>query len=192
MDKKYFPTPEEIKIVTDLYDGTSIRIDKIMRLTAHKYPRWYIKRLAGGLGLVKAKMPDWNEEEVEYIHRNYPRKSFVAMQRALKRMNGGVHRSHTAILLKAKREHINKRSDGLTMRMMEDLMGADHHKIERWLSLGLLTAKRKGTERKEAQGGDMWHFEPNRVREFIINNPEEIDLRRVEPLNFITLVAGRK
>jgi len=36
----------------------------------------------------------------------------------------------------------------------------------------------------------MWHFEPKRVRNFVINNPGEIDIRRVEPEAFIHLVAG--
>jgi hypothetical protein len=76
------------------------------------------------------------------------------------------------------------------MRMVEDLLGADHHKIERWIEHGWVKNGRKGTNRTEAQGGDMRHFEAKDLREFIINNPDEIDLRRVEPMSFIQLVAG--
>jgi hypothetical protein len=142
------------------------------------------------MGLARTKEPDWSETEIEYLHKNYPHKGYIALRNAFKKINGGINRTRTAVVLKAKREMINKRSNGLTMRMMEILLGADHHKIEKWISLGLLQGKRKGTDRLPIQGGDMWHFEPKEVREFVINNPLEIDIRRVEKMNFIHLVAG--
>ena len=191
--RKYFMTREEIEVIRAHYDGSTIAINRIMRIlnaNGAKYPRWHVRRLASENGWAKAKMPDWSPEEEEYLAKKYPNKGFVAIQNGLKRINGGVHRSVTAIVLKKKRIHISKRSMGLTMRMMEDLLGVDHHKVEKWMSLGELSARRKGTERTEVQGGDMWHFEPKKVRKFIINNPEEIDVRKVEPLGFIHLVAG--
>jgi len=191
MSKKiYFLTSEELEIIRGWYDGSTIHINKIMRAFQGKYPRWYIRRIAADLGLARTKEPDWSEAEIEFLHENYPRKGYVALRNRLKKINGGTTRSRTAVVLKARREMINKRSNGLTMRLMEILLGADHHKIEKWISLGLLCGKRKGTERKKIQGGDMWHFETKDVREFVINNPLEIDIRHVEKMNFIHLVAG--
>lgn len=189
--KIYFPTEDELKIIKNLYDGTTEKIDKIMSLLGDRYPRWYVRRLANEMGLARFKKAIWSEREIEALHQYYPRFSFNVVARKLKNINGGTWRSPTAILLKAKRQHINKRSDGFTMRMMEDLMGADHRKIEGWIGRGWLNnGHRKGTRRTERQGGDMHHFEAKDLREFVINHPDEIDLRRVEPQSFIHLVAG--
>ena len=190
--KKYFITEDELRVIGYHYDGSEIKLNKIMRIlnaSGPKYPRCYIRRIASEHGWARPKIADWSQAEEEYLSKNYPRKGWVAIQNCLKRINGGIHRTPCAIVLKAKRLHINKRSDGLTMRMMEDLLGVDHHKIERWMHLGFLAAKRKGTNRTEVQGGDMWHFEPRIIREFVITHPEEIDVRRVEPINFIYLLA---
>jgi hypothetical protein len=189
--KKYFPDKEEIGIIEEIYDGSTIRINKIMRLLGGKYPRWYIRRLATQMGLARVKEPNWSEIEINWLHKNFPRKGWSALQSGLRRINGGQSRSRTAIQLKAKRESLNKRSDGFTLSMLMVLLGVDHHKIHRWLSLGLIEATRKGTDRKEVQGGDMWHFTEKDIRKFIINYPEEIDLRRVEKYTFIDLLAAR-
>jgi len=186
----YFFTPEELQIIKDHYDGSTPSLNKIMRLLGSKYPRWHIRRKAAEMGLAKPKIANWSEVEEDWLHENFPRKGYQAVQAGLRRINGGITRSPCAILLKTKRLHINKRSNGLTIRMMEDLLGQDHKKIYTWIERGLLTAKRKGTARTEIQGGDMWHFEPKKVRAFIIANPEEVDLRKVEPVSFIHLVAG--
>ena len=188
--RKYNLTEEEKKIIGDLYDGTTVRIDRIMQLMDDKYPRWYIRMMANEMGLARPKPGDWSDREVEALHQYYPRLSFARVAKKLKGINGGIWRSPTAIRLKAKRQHINKRSDGFTMRMVEDLLGADHHKIEKWIDRGWLKNGRKGTNRTEAQGGDMRHFESDDLREFVINHTGEIDLRRVKPMSFIQLVAG--
>ncbi len=191
--KKYFLTADELAVIRDHYDGSTFKINKILRILnagGPKYPRWHIRLIAAKNGWARTKLPDWSQKEEDWLIENYPRKGIVALQNGLRRINGGVYRSPCAIVLKKKRLHINKRSDGLTMRMMEDLLGCDHHKVERWMALGLLEAKRKGTARLPIQGGDMWHFEPRNVREFVINNPDEIDIRKVEPMSFIHLVAG--
>lgn len=189
--RKHFLTDDEIKIILSFYDGTTIKTNKIMRLLGHKYPRWYVKRKAQEMGLARChKQPDWSEKEVEYLHKFFPQKGFVAIQNGLKRINGGILRSITAITLKKRRLHINKRSDGFTMRMVEEIFGTDHHKIEKWVHLGWLQDGRKGTERTKAQGGDMHHFRSENLRNFVINYPEEIDIRRVEKMTFIQLIAG--
>lgn len=189
--KKYFPTEDELALIRDNYDGTTVKTNKIMRLTGHKYPRWYIRRIACDMGLTRAKPVVWSEAEIEYLHRAHPKQGYVALRNGLMRINGGISRSRTAIRLKTKCIGINKRSGGFTLRMVENLLGADHHKIGRWMRMNLLTAKRKGTERTAAQGGDMWHFEADALRDFVINNPDQIDIRRVEKHSFIDLLAGR-
>ncbi|MHB8772981.1 MAG: hypothetical protein ACYC7J_18455 [Syntrophales bacterium] len=190
--QKYFPTDEEKKVLYDHYDGTTLKINKIVRLLDKKYPRWYIRNLAKKLGLARVKEPDWSPAEEVYVEENYPRMGLKALQGGLRRM--GYRRSTTGINLKIKRLGMTRdMDDGFTMHGLCDLLfaGQDMCKaIRRWIELGWLKAKRRGTLRKESQGGDMWYVSPDWVRAFILAHPDEIDLRLVEQLALIRLIAG--
>ncbi|MBW2599984.1 MAG: hypothetical protein JRC60_07925 [Deltaproteobacteria bacterium] len=191
--RKYFPIESELQIIRDLYDGTTVKTNIIMMRLGRKYPRWHVKRLAQSMGLARlSKMPNWSEKEEQYLEDNYHHKGYVSIRNGLMRINGGVSRSLTAMKLKAKRLQINKGSEGYTLRGVEALLGIDHHKIERWIDARWLAGKRRGTLRKKSQGGDMWFFHPEDLRTFIINHPDEIDLRRVAKQEFIALLAGEK
>lgn len=192
MKRKYSPTEEELQIVRDHYDGTTLMINKIVRLLNKKYPRWYIRNLARTLGLARVKEPDWRAEEETYVYENYPRMGLKALQSGLRRK--GFIRSTTAIHLKLKRLEITSNmDDGWTMRGLCALLfaGQEMHKtIHRWIDMGWLKARRRGTLRVRRQGGDMYYFAPDWVRAFILAHPDEIDLRLVDPIAFIRLVAG--
>jgi len=191
--KVYFPTDAELQIIRDHYDGSSRRISKIMRLLERKYPRWYVRRRARDLGLARVKEPDWMADEENYLQEHYPKMGLKSLRAGLIR-NGGFPRSTTAIWLKIKRLGIVAGLDnGFTKRGLQNLLWGgqeNHHIIQRWIDRGWLKAKRRGTLRLESQGGDMWYFDPEWVRAFIIAHPEEIDLRLVDPVAFIRLVAG--
>jgi len=195
MKAKYFPTENELKIIRDLYDGSSLRLSKIMRLIGRgKYPRWYISRIAREMGLAKVKEPDWTAAEEAYVFDNYPKMGLKALRRGLIK-NGMFHRSTTAIWLKIRRLGLySSDDDGFTMRGLQNFLWGgqeQHHIITRWINQGWLKAKRRGTLRKPGkQGGDTWYFDPEWVRAFIINHPEEIDLRLVDAPAFIRLIAG--
>ena len=163
-----------------------------MRRLDRKYQRWYFRRLALKMGLAHcARPPRWTEIEEKYLLDHYPAMGLKALRRALMALNGGTPRSFTAICLKIKRLHLlSTDGEGFTIRGICDLFGCDHHRVERWIAAGWLRGKRRGTLRTKRQGGDQWHFDPARVRSFIVAHPEEIDVRRVEPVAFIRLVAG--
>jgi hypothetical protein len=191
--KKYFPTENELQIIRDLYDGTTVKTNIIMMRLGHKYPRWHVKRLAQEMGFARQiKRPNWSPEEEQYLEDNYHRRNYLSLRNGLMRINGGVSRSRTAIELKAKRLQITKGAEGFVLRGVEALLGCDHHKIHRWIDRGWLAAKRRGTFRKESQGGDMWYFRPEDLRTFVINHPDEIDLRRVAKHEIIALLADEK
>jgi hypothetical protein len=85
------------------------------------------------------------------------------------------------VRLKAKRLHLNKATaGGYTMRCIEQLTGWDHHKIGWLISSGRLKAKRRRTERRAANGGDMWFISDAALYRCIIHWPEILDLRRVD------------
>lgn len=197
MRKKYEPTEAEKKILYDHYDGSTVKINKIMRLlnfdrTDNKYPRWYVRSLARKLGMARVKEPDWSAAEEQYVGDNYPRHGLKALQAGLKRL--GFNRTTTAIHLKIKRLGMTRdMDDGFTMRGLFALLmaGQDNHQmIHRWIDLGWLKAKRRGTLRKSVQGGDMFYFAPEWVRAFIVAHPDEVDLRLVDQVAFIRLIAG--
>lgn len=193
MQRKYHPSDAELQIIRENYDGTSLRLNKIMRLLAREYPRWHVRRLAAGMGLARGIAPDWTAAEENYVFDSYPRKGLKAIQAGL-RTTLGVNRSHTAIKLKVKRLGLTADMDeGFTLRGLCDFLWGgqeQHHIIRRWIASGWLKAKRRGTLRTAKQGGDQWYFDPEWVRSFIIAHPAEIDLRLVDPVAFVRLVAG--
>lgn len=194
MGYKYNPTEEEKQIIRDLYDGSSLRLSKIMRLLDSKYPRWFVRRLARDMGLARTMPRDWTEEEERYLDENWPAMGLKYLQRGLKR-TFGVQRSYTAIHLKIKRLALIKdqNEDGFTLRGLQSFLWGgqeQHHIIQRWIQKGWLRGKRRGTLRHKGNGGDMWYFSPEWVRSFIIQHPEEIDLRLVDGPAFIGFLAG--
>lgn len=195
MTQKYFPTEEELDLIRKTYDGTSLALNRIMRLLGRKYPRWYISRLAGEMGLARPKMPDWTDAEESYIADRYPQIGLKAMQRGLKKQFG-VQRSHVSIKLKIRRLGLMSASgEGFTMNALSRLLFGGHDNaraIRGWMEKGWLKGKRRGTLRKKCQGGDQYYFSLEWVRSFIVSHPEEIDLRLVDAVPFIRLVAGDK
>ena len=193
MRQKYFPTENELQVICDLYDGTTVKTNIIMMRLKRKYPRWHVKKLAQGMGLARqVRVPNWTPEEEQYLEDNYHRRGYISLRNSLMKINGGADRSRTAIKLKAKRLQINKSAEGFTMLGLCALLGVDHHKVRKWIAARCLAGKRRGTFRKKTQGGDMWYFRPEDLRCFVIKHPEEIDLRRVEKFAFIELLAGEK
>jgi hypothetical protein len=66
------------------------------------------------------------------------------------------------------------------------------HKVLAWIRRGILAAERRGTNRTQRQGGDIWWISDRAVRRFILRYPEEIDLARVEKIWFLDLLTGGK
>lgn len=196
MNQKYDPNEDEWAIVLNNYDGTSFQISHILRLLPRgKYPRWYIRRMAQQLGLARIIAPEWTPAEERYLCEHYPKMGLKALRNGMIR-NGMAARTPIAIRIKIKRLELHPGDcDGFTMRGLCDLLwrGQENHQIiNRWIDAGWLKGKRRGTFRKQSQGGDQWYFDPEWVRAFIIGHPAEIDLRQVDQVAFIALVAGDK
>ncbi|MEN6358482.1 MAG: hypothetical protein ABFD59_00250 [Smithella sp.] len=191
--KKYNPTQKELAIIRDNYDGSTVKINKIMRLLEKKYPRWYVRKLAGELGLARTKEARWSAAEEQYIIDHYPQMGMKKLQAGILRLSG-IKRSYTAIWLKTRRlDMISNEDDSFTLRGLCNFFwsGQENHSIVyRWIDAGWLKAKRRGTLRKKSNGGDQWYFAPEWIRNFIIAHPEEIDLRLVDRIPFIKLLAS--
>jgi hypothetical protein len=190
---KYCPSESELAIIREHYDGSTFAIGKIMRLLGGKYPRWHVRKLAAGMGLARVKEPDWIPAEESYLQEHYPQMGLKALRAGLIRA-GHFPRSTTAIHLKIKRLRISAAyDDGFSLRGLQAFLWGgqeQHHIVTRWMEKGWLRGKRRGTLRSKSQGGDVWYFSLDNVRAFIISHPEELDLRLVDPVAFIRLLAG--
>jgi hypothetical protein len=155
-------------------------------------PRWWVSKRAVALGLThpRFKTPDWTEAEDELI-QEIAFKGLRAIQLNLKRR--GFSRSEAAIKVRLIRlgASASTKADPnhYTATGLAQLLGVDPKTPVAWIRRGLLKAKRHGTTRTDAQGGDEWWIARRDVRQFVIENAAVIDLRKVEKFWFIDLLA---
>lgn len=154
-------------------------------------PRWWVSKRAADLGLVapRFKEPAWSEVEVEILMARphlHPRTLARRLAKA------GYSRTQTAIVVKLKRLGVTRAddSDHMTATGLAKLMGVDVKVVTRWIASGWLKARRRGTERTEAQGGDQWWVHRRDVRHFVVDNAAAVDLRKVDKFWFIDVLAG--
>ncbi|WIW89590.1 hypothetical protein K3M67_06425 [Sphingobium sp. V4] len=152
-------------------------------------PRWWVTKRASKLGLVtpRFKEPAWTEAERDILHDNFHR-SAKTVQRILKR--AGFVRTETAITVMGKRLGATREDPHhVTAHGLATLMGVGAKTVTGWITRGLLRARRRGTERTVAQGGDQHWIHLRDVRSFIIDNAAVVDIRKVDKFWFIDLVA---
>jgi len=175
--KKYYLNDFADTLIRERYDRRTESINHLSM--ALGLPRWVIKKRAQMLGLAKAKEKPWSDKEVEYLEAHFPRLSVQTLARKL-------NRSTTAIAVKAKRLGIRKSGDGYTANSLAQALGVDNHKITRWVELGLIKACSRHTQRR----ADMYLITDSSVKEFLVNYPTELDLRRADPVWLVDLLAN--
>jgi len=194
--RKYVITPEMDRAIRELYLN-EVGIKSVAHAGPVKalarqlgLPRWKISRRALELGVIarQAKEPDWCEEEIDILERNAHLMP-GAVQKHLGR--AGYRRTVQGIMLKRRRLHISRSSmDGYTSRSLAECFGIDDHSITKWISRGLLKARKRGTARTPQQGGDEWYITERWVRDFIVNNIAVIDIRKVDKYWLVDILAG--
>ena len=138
-------------------------------------PRWVVLRRGRELGLARTKEKPWSEMEVRLLER-WGHLTDAVIQRKL--AAAGYSRSVNGIHLKLKRLRIRQNLDGYSAYSLAEAFGVDSHKIGSWIRRNMLSATRRGTDRKESQGGDSYWITHNTVRDFVFRYPDEIDLAR--------------
>jgi hypothetical protein len=177
--KKYFFDVTSDRLIREHYDSRTETIDWLSQRLG--FPTWVIKKRAQILGVARTKEKPWSEKDVAYLETNLPRLSLAVLARKLRR-------SVTATALKAKRLGIKKSDEGYTARSLAQAFGVDDHKVVRWTRLGLL----KASHRNSGRPRDLYLITDKDVRRFVCTYPTEFDLRRVDQLWFIDLLAGVK
>lgn len=187
---KYVVTPEMHDQIERVYK-TSSGNGEVRNLAKRLgLPRWKVTRYATAQGWVprSTKAADWSEKELlmlEHLAYLSPERISARMKKA------GLQRTPVAIHLKRRRMRFLQASDFYSARQTAECFGVDVHTIMRWIRLGTLKARKRGTNRTEAQGGDIWMIKPEYCRYFIIKYPEEVDIRKVDKFWFIDLLVER-
>jgi len=190
--KKYMPTPAIDAAITRIYQEEADKRRRTLptlRAFAQKirWPDWAVKRRGLELGLARTKESLWSDAELEILE-NY---TWMSDERiALKLRRAGFTRSAVAVHLKLKRMRYKESSDYYSAQGLASALGVDVHPVLRWIRFGYLKAKRRGTARVEVQGGDTWLILERDVRRFIIEHPEEIDLRKVDGRWFLFVITN--
>lgn len=153
------------------------------------YPRWKLSRYAIRQGWIakQKKEPDWTEKEI-WTLMTYAHLSGERIQIRLKK--AGFGRSVTGIVLKRKRLELLSRLEGWSANSLAALLGVDAHSITKSIKAGKLRAKKRGTHRTKQQGGDSYFIRDSDVREYVMNNLHEIDIRKVDKYWFVELLTG--
>jgi hypothetical protein len=152
-------------------------------------PRWKISRYALEQGWTskQPKEPNWSETELAVMERNAHHCPGV-IQRKLKA--AGFQRSVVGIVLKRRRMRMLQNLEGMSATQLALCLGEDIHFVTRNIRLGELKAQRRQTERTPQQGGDTYLIREKHIREFILNNLNTIDLRKVDKYWFVDLLTN--
>jgi hypothetical protein len=186
---KYLFTSEMDKELTYTY---SINTDTKPRLInlAKKFnmPRWALYQRALKIGVVKSSHQKrlWTGEEIKILKKNAQYAPLTIKKRLEK---AGFQRSVASIVLKRKRMRFLSNLEGMSACLCAECLGVDLHWVLNYIRQGLLKAE---IIRHDRQGKTNYFIREKELRRFIINNPELIDLRKIEKYYFIELLANGK
>jgi hypothetical protein len=187
---KHPVTPEMDAVIRRVYRTEGTGSGEVRELARRLgLPRWKVSRRALELGVRESKIKEspWSETELRILERN----AHLSPQRiSIRLARVGYRRTATAVTLKLKRLRLRSNLNGMSARQTAECFGVDAKTVTRWISLGLLRADRRGTERVAEQGGDMWFIREKYLRRFVLENLNQVDLRKVDKYWFVDLITG--
>ena len=153
--------------------------------------RWWLSRAIVKLGLsmpARTKEPPWSEAE-NALMAKVPLHDPPACARIFRAH--GFSRTPTAIMVRAKRLNISRRfRGGLSAGQASKLLGVDSKYFTTRCISGEIKATRRGTARLPQQGGDAWVIERADLRQWILENLANVDIRKVDKFEFVDLLVG--
>jgi hypothetical protein len=167
-------TEAEQDLVRLYYDGTRASIDKLMNMVGCS--RYGVKGQVAFLGLARRmKEPNWTEKELRYLEQHYQKQSVRVMAHAL-------GRSMNAVKVKATRLHYSLRArDGWFSKMeVCEMLGLDHHQVQRWIDSGELKASYHTGRRPSQKGMSMWHVDAADLKALIISRCQDLQGRNID------------
>jgi hypothetical protein len=186
---KYQFTSEMDQKIMHTYSINTDSKPRILNL-ANKFnmPRWALYQRALKIDAVHSSQQKkkWSREEV-IILKKYAQYQPQTIMKKLQK--AGFQRSIASIVLKRKRMRLLSNLDGMSASLCAESLGVDLLWVLKQIRSGLLKAKEI---RKDKQGKINYYIKEKDLRQFVIDNPELIDLRRVEKFYFIELIANGK
>ena len=187
--RKYRPNDRIDAVIREVYRRRLEENDRGATRWAQKktgWPKFMIARRGAELGLARTKEPNWSPPELAVLEET----AHLGVEAVQKRLGKrGFARSRTAILLKRKRLKLTAHLDGYSGNALAELFGVDNHRVYRWIADGMLAAERRGTDRSHKQGGDTYWIRREDVHAFVMQHPDEYDLRKVEKWWFLSLIT---
>ncbi len=103
-----------------------------------------------------------------------------------------MHRSLNSVVVKAQRLHASRRvrNDWFTKMEVCEILGVDHHWVQRRIDCGALVATSHHGIRPQQNGGASWHIEAKALRNFIRRYPDELTAKNVDLVFIVELLAG--
>lgn len=142
-----------------------------------------------GLTLPHKKEPPWTASEDDLLSRMLP-KSSPAVLVGIFRDHGFV-RSESAIRIHAKRLQLSTRWRAtLSARQAAAILGIDDKTATELCIEGRLKAERRESKRLPQQGGKPWSIRREDLRQYIIDNIERIDIRKVDRVAFVDVLVS--
>ena len=187
---KYLFTDQIDQRIREIYlNHPDARTRPGIRLLAKQseIPHWALKRRARELGLARTKEKPWSEPELAILSKY----AWMSDERLrLKLKAAGYARTVTGIHLKLRRMRFKEGSEFYSASGLAQALGIDNHAVTRWIHKGHLKARMRGTSRTELQGGDIYLIHEKDVRRFILQHPTDVDLRKVDQVWFIDVLAN--
>ena len=155
-------------------------------------PRWRISKRAFDLAAVptslkRKKEPPWSEAEYKILRENA---AFTLSNIQQKFKAAGFDRSRMAIKIKINRTLGRKPKAHYTGTSLSKRFGIDSHSISNWIQSGFLKAAMQGNKRTARQGGDSYVIQEADVRQFVIENVEVVDFRKVDKFWLVELLTA--
>jgi len=154
-------------------------------------PRWWLTKRMTALGLTirHRKEPKWTAAEdalMQKVPLHQPDKAARMFR------EHGFQRSPTAIVVRAKRLDLSRRATRpeLSATRAAAILGVDGKFVTARILAGDLPAKKRDDQRLAQQGGSAWDIKPCDLRRWIVDNIDIVDLRKVDKVPFVFLIAG--
>jgi hypothetical protein len=149
-------------------------------------PRWAVYQRALQIVVVTSshQKKKWEDEEIKILKKN----ARYEPQTIKKRLEAaGFQRSISSIVLKRKRMRLLVNLKGMSACLCAEFLGIDLHRVLDFIKSGLLKAE---IIRQDREGKANYYIRGKNLRSVIMNNPDLIDLRKIEKYYFIELLAN--
>lgn len=190
--RRYTTSEHMDNLIRAAYQSPDLNKGVIRDLAARiQRPGWWIRERGIKLDVAMPNFsdPPWTEPEVQLLQlhaHKHPNTIVRHFRRA------GYRRSETAIVVKRKRIDCDTHDPNhYTAGGLAKIMGVNPKTTARWIGAGRLKAKRRGTHRTDAQGGDQWWIHRSEVREFLLAHVSEWDHRKVDKWWLVDILANR-